>query len=149
MVDVSENRATKSTFSSSMSRLEKLKEKRREGQKPQQERKSVKTTPSEPRSHMDYTIEETENWHKKQRVDGSENVDKLAELTYYKDILAIKVDLQAYKEGKAADPTELSTILAANTERKTKRKRHAKDADADSYINEKNKQFNMKLNRQK
>ena len=119
------------------------------GAKPQQERKSVKTTPSEPRSHMDYTIEETENWHKKQRVDGSENVDKLAELTYYKDILAIKVDLQAYREGKAADPTELTTILAANTERKTKRKRHAKDADADSYINEKNKQFNMKLNRQK
>lgn len=67
---------------------------------------------------MDYTIEETENWHKKQRVDGSENVDKLAELTYYKDILAIKVDLQAYREGKAADPTELTTILAANTERK-------------------------------
>lgn len=34
MVVVSENRATKSTFSSSMSRLEKLKEKRREGQNP-------------------------------------------------------------------------------------------------------------------
>ena len=53
---------------------------------------------------MDYTIEETENWHKKQRVDGSENVDKLAELTYYKDILAIKVDLQAYREAKLPTP---------------------------------------------
>ena len=150
------------TKSAILERLERLKEERREAQKANKQealrdaKKGLagKNESDEPTSHLDYTIEETEKWDLKQsqrkgRRDGTANMDDLAELTYYKDIQGLKIDKEGYEKQKGGTPdakTELVNILAANNERKTKRKR--KDADVDSFINEKNRQFNMKLNRQ-
>lgn len=107
--------------------------------------------------------------------DGTQNLDILAETTYIKEISDIKIDKEEYNRQKKSlmekynvdDESQLKSIvdvenkpspqtmsemvtkLAESNERKMKRKRNKGDEkDVDSFINEKNKQFNMKLNRQ-
>ncbi|CAI5760232.1 unnamed protein product [Candida verbasci] len=134
------------------------------------------------RSVLDYTLEEVEKWNEKQlkitknnNRDGLVNQDKLAELTYYKELKEFKIDKEAYEKQKldlmnkynvneselkhivdlsnnpdAKTKDELSKLLSQFKENKTNKRRYKTDDDLETggYINEKNKQFNMKLNRQ-
>lgn len=127
---------------------------------------------------MEYSDEKeqtnSKKWHIQKKQDGSGNFNDLAELTYYKKIDKLKVDKEAYKNQKEllmkkhnVGPDELSSIvddlitpdeetkvdvvrfLSDANDKRMKRRRNIKDdEDVDSFINEKNKQFNMKLNRQ-
>ncbi|RCK65451.1 Pre-mRNA-splicing factor SYF2 [Candida viswanathii] len=116
----------------------------------------------------------TKKWHVKKQHDGSANFNDLAELTYYKNIDKLKIDKEAYKAQKESlikkhgvDEEELTSVvdllnepdaktkvqvvsfLSEANDKRMKRRRNDKDEqDVDSFINEKNKQFNMKLNRQ-
>ncbi|KAI5959864.1 uncharacterized protein KGF55_005096 [Candida pseudojiufengensis] len=117
---------------------------------------------------MEYTIEECEKWQEKQQRkanNGIQDQNKLAESSYYKEISAIKIDKEAYRlskenEIKGISPNdspindakdEVSKLMKESKDRKFNKKKRGRDeADENvgNYINEKNRQFNMKLNRQ-
>ncbi|KAI5949371.1 hypothetical protein KGF54_005606 [Candida jiufengensis] len=121
---------------------------------------------SEKEKLMEYTIKECERWHEKQQRKantGIQDQNKLAESSYYKEINAIEIDKDAYRLQKelqsegASNVTskstkeEMSRLMKESKDRKfnkKKRERLDDDEDVGNYINEKNKQFNMKLNRQ-
>lgn len=105
---------------------------------------------------------------------GFQNFNKMAEQAYNKELLNLKVDKETYEQqknaaerSKSGDKLQMSKILplsskssAADTNRlvrnieeannrRMKRRRNKDDEDdVNSYINDKNKQFNLKLNRQ-
>lgn len=116
--------------------------------------------------HLNYTIEECDIWSEKQKTKSQnasiskyQNFNKLAELSYKKDLSALQVDQEAYKQSKnlhddligshvpkSDDVLALvANIETANTRRTASR---SNDESTGNYINEKNRQFNMKLNRQ-
>jgi pre-mRNA-splicing factor SYF2 len=116
--------------------------------------------------HLNYTIKECEIWNEKLKTKSQnasfstyQNFNKLAELSYKKDLSAIQVDQEEYETSrnlhgdligshvpKSGDVQALvANIESANTRRTTSRSTHESTG---SYVNEKNRQFNMKLNRQ-
>ena len=114
--------------------------------------------------NWDYTIQEDAEWTKRttNKNLGSQNMNKLAELTYKKEIEEIKIDKEAYEEAKTdtthssdlthhVDPERakfLANKIAADNDRRYKRRQNDRE-DSGNYINEKNRQFNMKLKREK
>ncbi|RLV92884.1 Pre-mRNA-splicing factor SYF2 [Spathaspora sp. JA1] len=118
--------------------------------------------------NLNYTLEECEKWEKKQKKrneDGTKNMDALAASTYKKEIKGLKIDKEEYKKQKEENSTGKKIVDAINfvpseeskkglanrlkesNERKMK-KRRRNEEDEGGFINEKNRQFNMKLNRQ-
>ncbi|CAK9442324.1 uncharacterized protein LODBEIA_P60670 [Lodderomyces beijingensis] len=127
---------------------------------------------------MEYTIEECEKWAQRQKraKAGPLDFNKLAEASYYKEIANIKIDKAAYQlqkdgneaetsgengsNGESADnynkPTReakrgLSLAVKESRDRKYNKKRRGRQDElqqVDAFINERNKQFNLKLNRQ-
>ncbi|KAI5965076.1 hypothetical protein KGF57_000869 [Candida theae] len=110
---------------------------------------------------LEYTIEECEAWDEKQQRrlnTGIQDQDKLAEASYYKEINNIKVDKEAYLKSCQSDHNsdivdkkvkeEVSAIVKGSKDRKFNKKRGRTDDEAGNYISEKNRQFNLKLNRQ-
>ncbi|KAG5419540.1 hypothetical protein I9W82_003308 [Candida metapsilosis] len=110
---------------------------------------------------MEYTIEECDAWEdrRQRRMNtGIQDQDKLAEATYYKEINELKVDKEAYlkfKRGEASEGyiddnlrDEVSNMVNDSKDRKFNKKRGRSDEDAGNFISEKNRQFNLKLNRQ-
>lgn len=114
--------------------------------------------------NWDYTIEEDARWVDRATPKslGAQNMNKLAELTYNRETAELSVDKESYEQSKANSATEdssahyvdpekarmLAEKVAADTKRRhAKRKNHREDAG--SYINEKNRQFNMKLQRER
>lgn len=106
---------------------------------------------------LDKTIEQIEAKQSAQKQ-AFENYSQVAAQTYNKEIAGIEVDKQKYQQEKNKTatvvddhrPTDeakklLSIQMRENDNRKRKRKN--KD-DTDSYINQKNRDFNSKLNRQ-
>mmetsp|Transcript_3118 Transcript_3118/g.3495 ORF Transcript_3118/g.3495 Transcript_3118/m.3495 type:complete len:232 (+) Transcript_3118:35-730(+) len=106
---------------------------------------------------------------------GFQNFSKMAEQAYNKELLNLKVDKEAYDQQKnaaeknksssdqlqmpkilpfsskpsAADTNRLVRNIEEANNRRMKRRRNKDDEDdVNSYINDKNKQFNLKLNRQ-
>ncbi|KAK6203560.1 SYF2 splicing factor-domain-containing protein [Scheffersomyces amazonensis] len=123
---------------------------------------------------LEYTIEESQQWDKKQkqlkknqRQHGYANMNTLAESTYNKEIQTLQVDKEDYKiqkevktisntdpirqlqhkPSKHAVETLVNHIEEENDRRQSKR-RNKRDDGASSYINDKNKEFNKKLDRQ-
>lgn len=110
----------------------------------------------------------------KNQKSGFQNFNKMAEQAYNKEILNLKVDREAYDQQKkvidkfngdshpqmskilpvynkpnAADTNILvRNIEEANNRRMKRRRNKQEEDDVNSYINDKNKQFNLKLNRQ-
>jgi pre-mRNA-splicing factor SYF2 len=101
--------------------------------------------------HMNYTIKQCQEWNEKKMMKNSNklnmstysNYNKLAELSYYKN-LKMTID-----DNKSNDTNPLDILLnlvkTQNLRRLSKRRRNEL---SDSFINDKNKQFNMKLNRE-
>lgn len=105
---------------------------------------------------------------------GFQNFNKMAEQAYNKELLNLKVDKETYDQqknainkNKSGSQLQMSNILPVSTKpsaadtnrlvrnieeannRRMKRRRNKDDEDdVNSYINDKNKQFNLKLNRQ-
>lgn len=114
--------------------------------------------------NWDYTIQEDAEWTKRttNKNSGSQNMNKLAELTYKKEIEEIKIDKDAYEQSKTditpnsklthhVDPEKaefLAKKIAADNDRRSNRRQNGRE-DGGNYINEKNRQFNMKLKREK
>lgn len=106
---------------------------------------------------------------------GFQNFSKMAEQAYNKELLNLKVDKEAYDQQRnaaeknksnsdqlqmpkilplsskpsAADTNRLVRNIEEANNRRMKRRRNKDDEDdVNSYINDKNRQFNLKLNRQ-
>ncbi|EMG47648.1 SYF2 Pre-mRNA-splicing factor SYF2 [Candida maltosa Xu316] len=157
---------------STLARLELLREKRKEAQKLNrqelfQDAKNQRLASLQERRKQEakekfekdeYEKDEIEPKHNKpkRRINGSANVDALAESSYYKVLDHLNIDKEEYKKQKETSiyqpdsktKSEVVTILSEVKDRRMKRRRNDNDEDVDSFINEKNKQFNMKLNRQ-
>ncbi|CCG25046.1 hypothetical protein CORT_0G03700 [Candida orthopsilosis Co 90-125] len=109
---------------------------------------------------MEYTIEECEAWEERRQRKmntGIQDQDKLAEASYYKEIKELKVDKEAYLNSKNDSDVanvdkdvkeEVSAMVKNSKDRKFNKKRGRTDDEAGNYISEKNRQFNLKLNRQ-
>lgn len=126
---------------------------------------------------LNYTVEQTDKWHDQQKTKKktSENFSELAALTYDKEVDNLNIDKVKYNQEKqkvidkyqVLDPGKLNTTLeliqnspdkAASKElansirqldqERYHRKRTRHDEDGANYINDKNKQFNKKLDRQ-
>lgn len=112
---------------------------------------------------MEYTIAECEAWEERRQRSlntGIQDQDKLAEASYYKEINGLKIDKEAYLRSKENDARmekvdnkvkqEVSAMIKDSKDRKFNKKRGRTDNndDAGNYISEKNRQFNLKLNRQ-
>ncbi|ABN67579.2 predicted protein [Scheffersomyces stipitis CBS 6054] len=127
---------------------------------------------------LDYTLLEWEEWDKKMSNSkfgrkGYSNMNELAKWSYEKEMEALEVDKVEYNKQKqklelqnSANAVErdiamlkvkpsqeavasLVQNLQESNERKQKRRRNKQDEEAvSSYINEKNRDFNMKLNRE-
>ncbi|EER31244.1 predicted protein [Candida tropicalis MYA-3404] len=140
--------------------------------------KSKKEKEKESNHYNEYEDDNKEShskkWHIQKKSDGSANFNDLAESTYYKRIDKLKVDKESYKNQKelllnqqdsgkdksssivdvsnhpdAETKVEVVRFLSDINDKRMKRRRNAKDEEVvDNFINEKNKQFNMKLNRQ-
>lgn len=128
------------------------------------------------KQNWDWSIEDCEKWEKKNKAKakmqtrGFQNFNQMAEQSYNKELRNLNVDKEAYDQQKKESTTKknneksiLPTInnpskadvntLVRNIEeansRRMKRRRNKDDEDdVSSYINDKNKQFNLKLNRQ-
>lgn len=114
--------------------------------------------------NWDYTIQEDAEWTRRstKKNSGSQNMNKLAELTYKKEIEDMKIDKEAYKQARTdttpssnlahhIDPEKakyLAQKVAADNDRRYNRRQSGRE-DGGNYINEKNRQFNMKLKREK
>lgn len=123
--------------------------------------------------NLQWTIKEWDEWDKKQKTKakpGYNNFNQLAQQTYEKEIANLEVDKLKYKIQKdqlakkhngelsltaidftaKTDETSKNQLVASiklSDERKQTRRRRQGDAGAASYINDKNREFNLKLNR--
>lgn len=101
--------------------------------------------------HMNYTIKQCQDWNEKMMMKNSNklnkstysNYNKLAELSYYKN-LKMTIDDNNSNDTNPLDLL-LNLVKIQNLRRLSKRRRNEL---GDSFINDKNKQFNMKLNRE-
>lgn len=154
------------------SRIETLKQKTAEARKlnekdvnTEMKRQKARTHPNEEaitresphKSLLDYSLREWEEYDTKSTAGGYKNFDDLAYATYKKGISTIEPDKEQYLRNKdssdlflvvddASNVSKVVNSLRDASERKLKRKRTGDDASA--YITEKNKQFNMKLERE-
>lgn len=102
----------------------------------------------------DYTLEEWKEWSKrkegKNTKGGYKNLDELAHSTYEKEVSRITIDKERYAKlkGEGAEDVEgLVRGLQEASERRLK-KRRTEPVESNS-INEKNRQFNLKLERER
>ncbi|KAK8442238.1 hypothetical protein ACI3LY_002014 [Candidozyma auris] len=110
---------------------------------------------AEPKSDLDYTLQEWKEWSekhvRKNKSGGYKNLEELAHSTYEKEVSKVTVDKEKYtrvKEGKGTEDVEnMVRGLEEATERR--RKRRKKGVEETNSINEKNRQFNMKLERER
>ncbi|ODV79479.1 uncharacterized protein CANTADRAFT_259855 [Suhomyces tanzawaensis NRRL Y-17324] len=121
---------------------------------------------TERQKNLEYTLEDCERWEAKKlaqraKLGGEyQNFNHLAQQTYNKAIKDLEVDKHDYHTRKKNTTEDIipsnkpdavvvqklaDSINETNAERMKKKRRH--EEDASSYINEKNRQFNMKLNR--
>ncbi|KAG5355011.1 Pre-mRNA-splicing factor SYF2 [Yarrowia sp. B02] len=119
----------------------------------------------------DWTVKETEEWkEKKERKreresqSGVHDMASTAQRAYEKDLAAFKPDLETYEKDKETGlhqtpsfshkptPEALDRLVNGLTKGDKQRMKRRKQAGADdqhaTYISDKNKQFNEKLNRQ-
>lgn len=139
----------------------------------------IEPTPEEEqrKKNMKYTIRQCEEWEKsrpKAQKAGS-NFVELAQQAYKKNIQSIEIDKKLYEqqmrllnekyhierlddaerlnvllEQKPADvDKQLLVNMVAEARTKKRRRNREEEAGVDSYISEKNRQFNMKLNRER
>ncbi|KAK6454324.1 Pre-mRNA-splicing factor SYF2 [Scheffersomyces xylosifermentans] len=133
--------------------------------------------PQETKGNREYTIEEAEKWEAKkksigeyQQKRGYSNLNKLAELSYKKEIGNLEVDKESYEKDKkkqqqravqeganipvfdtkhsASAVASLVNNIQESNVRRMKRRRNKDDDEVSGYINDKNRQFNKKLNRE-
>lgn len=113
-----------------------------------------------------YSVSEFEDWemkkHSKADNKNTQSYDGVAQMSYAKEIASLPVDKEAYERetqaSSRASPSEirtsevdkeaLATLIKRSTERKLKKQGRKAVGEAGSFINEKNKQFNMKLSRE-
>lgn len=130
--------------------------------------KEIDDSVSERARNWDYTIDEDAKWAKRtrQKSSGSQNMNKLAELTYNREIEEMGVNKEEYEASKRLrqsendapvassrhlDPEKVEKLagkVAADSDRRYKRRRNGGE-NSGNYINEKNRQFNMKLERER
>lgn len=103
-----------------------------------------------PKDDREYTLQEWKEWaQKKGRTKGGyKNLDELAHATYEKEIagLADKEKYAKLKEGGQEDIESMVQGLQEASERRLKKRR--KEPMESNSVNEKNRQFNMKLERE-
>ncbi|KAK6463364.1 SYF2 splicing factor-domain-containing protein [Scheffersomyces coipomensis] len=124
---------------------------------------------------LQYTIEESELWDRKQkqlkknqRKHGYQNMNTLAESSYNKEIKELVVDKDSYNSSKVDNDdksnkksvqlvnhkpskeavNQLVSNITQSTDRKSSKRNNKQDDDTSGYINDKNKQFNKKIDRQ-
>ncbi|EGV65291.1 hypothetical protein PSN45_002561 [Yamadazyma tenuis] len=127
---------------------------------------------------LNYTIEDTDKWNQKQEAKrlkkgkGFENLNQVAAMTYKKEIAELAIDKEAYKKHqqqfkhKSGDRESIHNDLGLNHKpsleaskalvesiqesdaRKMKKRRKKDDGTTDAFINQKNRDFNRKLDRQ-
>lgn len=157
-----------------LKKLQKEKERQDLGEAPVSEQKDV----SEREQLMTWTLEDWDRWNAKQ---GSKNrlhpengdFNKLAELSYKKELREALVDKVSYEKQKQEimlkhnlsnaqdlrlvmelehqpNKDKLEAMVEGLTDANRRRMKRKRTAGADgSYINEKNRQFNEKLEREK
>lgn len=128
----------------------------------EQEVNNEEEKPDEPENSLDWSVAEWDAWDLKQRrknkEGGYKNLSDLAHNTYKKEISRAKIDKEKYKSQANSGSSSLfenrpekediegvSLALKDASERRQKRRR---TEDAGDYVTEKNRQFNMKLDRQ-
>lgn len=128
------------------------------------------------KENWEYTLEECSNWDRKQKskqrnkYDEYQNQDKLAEFSYKREVDNLKIDKDEYlrqkgkeKEAVLDGQKEQPLLIAPQTDIKARNKlaerirqnnslsvkrRKTDELDMNGeYINHKNKQFNLKLDR--
>lgn len=132
----------------------------------------------ESKRHLAWTLEECENYDKRQQLlkkrkvgPGAHSEGQIAAQTYQKEIEEVGVDKDAYAQSKnsvdaglvsivdkidhigkgdsKADISKLQKhIIDSNTRRMSKRRTRRHEESQGSYISHKNKDFNLKLSRQ-
>lgn len=128
------------------------------------------------KQNWDWSIEDCEKWEKKNKTKakmqtrGFQNFNQMAEQSYNKELRNLSVDKEAYDQQKKESTTKknneksilptnnnpskadvntlVRNIEEANSRRMKRRRNKDDEDDVSSYINDKNKQFNLKLNRQ-
>lgn len=134
-------------------------------------------TEFERKQALAYTIRDVIEWHTnkkapKPNAGGYNNFVDLAALSYKRDVSTLDVDLSAYKNQKESEAQRLTgdaahsvRILQPNTDkaaidsavdnlqkgnerRRLQTRKRPEDDGSTHHINEKNRQFNLKLNRQ-
>ncbi|KAF3984974.1 hypothetical protein FT663_05475 [Candidozyma haemuli var. vulneris] len=108
------------------------------------------------KNDSEYTLQEWKEWTEKkankgkQASGGYKNLEELAHSTYEREVANMEVDKEKYaksKEGEGKEDVDaLVRGLEEASERRLKRRRTG-TAESNS-INEKNRQFNMKLERE-
>lgn len=112
---------------------------------------------------LNYSIEQTDKWNekleKKRKGKGFENYNQVAAQTYNKEIMELPVDKKSYLQQKQSEvldlnhtpskeaSDQLNKSLKENDARKMK-KRRKNNESTDAYINQRNRDFNQKLERQ-
>lgn len=111
---------------------------------------------------LDWTAEE---WTKKEPVWqgstllGYRNVDELAEATYKKEISKRTADQDKYNKAMQADlstpsyaavlaPEDIEALVQGLREATERRQKRRRVGDGGLYMNERNRQFNLKLDRE-
>lgn len=132
----------------------------------------------ETKRHLTWTLEECENYDKKQQLlkkrkvgPGAHSEGQIAAQTYLKEIEEVGVDKDAYAQSKnsvnagpvnvldkidqvgksdsKADVAKLQKHMIDNNTRKMSKRQSRRDEESQgSYISHKNKDFNLKLSRQ-
>ncbi|CCE72868.1 Piso0_000469 [Millerozyma farinosa CBS 7064] len=132
----------------------------------------------EAKRHLTWTLEECENYDKKQHLSkkrkvgpGAHSEGQIAAQTYSREIEEVGVDKDAYTRSKhsvdtgpvnvldridqvgkgdsKADVAKLQKHIIDNKTRKMRKRRSRRDDESQgSYISHKNKDFNLKLKRQ-
>lgn len=113
----------------------------------------------ERKRNLEWSIKEWDEWDKKQKSKakpGYNNFNQLAHQTYEKEIANLNIDKLKYKvqkngESRVTEEASKNRLVAAiklSDERKLKGRRSQDNDGGAGYINDKNRQFNLKLNRQ-
>lgn len=116
------------------------------------------TSTSIERSILDYSLKEWERFEERKPGGGYKNLNDLAYATYKKELNNMKPDKEKYANSKDSkgdlflvndDSEDINRVVKALHESsKNKLKRKRADDDGEAFITEKNRQFNMKLERE-
>lgn len=103
---------------------------------------------------LSYSIEETDKWVSSQEKKHSDNLDDIALKTYNKEISELKIDKDLHDTKKKDDiinqlkPTEEQLESMKQLMKLNEDKRKRKVGDSGVYINQDNRKFNEKLDKQ-